>query len=90
MARLADDHRRAADLAAGLAAIPRVTVLGQHTNMVFIEVPAERLAALGAHLAAAGVVVGTSRGPKLRLVTHLDIDDAGIARAVAAFAAFFR
>lgn len=90
VARLADDHRRAADLAAGLGAIPQVRVLGQHTNMVFIEVPAERLAALGAHLAAAGVVVGTSRGPKLRLVTHLDIDDAGIARAVAAFAAFFR
>ncbi len=89
VARLADDHRRAADLAAGLGAIAQVRVLGQHTNMVFIEVPAERLAAMGAHLAAAGIVVGTSRGPRIRLVTHLDIDDAGIARAVAAFASFF-
>jgi threonine aldolase len=30
------------------------------------------------------------RGTQLRLVTHLDLDDAGLARAVDAFQAFFR
>ncbi|MFZ5607483.1 MAG: low-specificity L-threonine aldolase [Pseudomonadota bacterium] len=89
VARLAEDHARAARLAAALGAIDGITLLGQHTNMVFIDVPAERLHALDAHLRAAGVRISIGYLPTLRLVTHLDVDDAGIARTADAFAEFF-
>ena len=89
MARLTEDHARATTLAARLHDIGGMEVLGQHTNMVFIRVPAERLQALDAHLRAAGVRVSIGYVPTVRLVTHLDIDDDGIERTVAAFARFF-
>jgi threonine aldolase len=82
VARLADDHRRAAELAAGLQDAPGLRVLGQHTNMVFLDVAAERLAALKQHAEASGVRLSIGYTPRVRLVTHLDIDDAAIARAV--------
>lgn len=87
--RLADDHARAARLAAALAGIDGIRLLGQHTNMVFIDVPAERLRALDAHLREAGIRISIGYLPTLRLVTHLDVDDDGIARTATAFAAFF-
>ena len=89
VARLADDHARAARLAHGLREIPGITLLGQHTNMVFIDVPAERLRALDAHLRAASIRISIGYLPTLRLVTHLDIDDAGVERTIDAFKAFF-
>lgn len=75
--RLADDHDRAARLAAELGADPAVT----ETNIVILTVPD----AAGAAAAAAEQGVLTSAlGPKvLRLVTHLDVDDDGIDRAIA-------
>ena len=87
--RLADDHARAARLAERLGAIDGITLLGQHTNMVFIDVPAERLRALDAHLCAAGIRISIGYLPTLRLVTHLDVGDDGIDRTIAAFARFF-
>ena len=87
--RLADDHARAARLAAALDGIDGIRLLGQHTNMVFIDVPAERLRALDAHLRQAGIRISIGYLPTLRLVTHLDVDDDGIARTATAFAAFF-
>lgn len=89
VARLAQDHARAARLAAGLRGIASLEVLGQHTNMVFVRVPVERRAALDAHLRADGIRVSVGNAPTLRLVTHLDVDDAGIDRTVDAFARFF-
>ena len=89
VARLADDHARATRLAEQLRAINGLTVLGQHTNMVFIDVPVERLRALDAHLRDAGIRISIGYLPTLRLVTHLDVDDAGIARTADAFARFF-
>jgi threonine aldolase len=89
VARLADDHRRAAYLAGRLREIAGVQLLGQHTNMVFVDVPAERLRELDVHLRAAGIRISIGYLPTLRLVTHLDIDDDGIERTAAAFAAFF-
>jgi threonine aldolase len=76
VARLADDHERAQRLATGLglpAAVP--------TNIVVLETPdAPRVAAAAAEQ---GVLV-SALGPQfLRLVTHLDIDDAGVERAIA-------
>jgi threonine aldolase len=56
------------------------------TNMVFVKVAKENVAALQAHLAGAGVTAIVS--PRTRLVTHLDVDRAGIDRAVAAFASW--
>lgn len=89
VARLVDDHARAERLAAGLRGIASLQVLGRHTNMVFVRVPADRLAALDAHLRSAGVRISIGYLPTVRLVTHLDVDDAGIDRTVDAFARFF-
>lgn len=89
VARLADDHARAAALAARLARIPGLRLLGQHTNMVFVEVPAERLRELDVHLQQARIRISIGYLPTLRLVMHLDVDDAGIERTTQAFAAFF-
>jgi threonine aldolase len=90
VARLADDHARAARLAEALRASPGLTVVGQHTNMVFIDVPEARLAAFKAHVDAAGLRLSIGYLPTIRLVTHLDIDDAAIARSVEVIAAFFK
>ena len=86
--RLADDHRRARELADALRELPAVSVEGPHTNMLFVTVPADRVTALDAHLAASGIRVFAGGATK-RLVLHLDIDDAGVQRAIAAFRAFF-
>ncbi len=89
VARLAEDHRRAAYLAGCLRGIAGIDLLGQHTNMVFIDVPAARLRELDAHLRQAGIRISIGYLPTLRLVTHLDIDDDGIERTVAALRQFF-
>ena len=87
--RLADDHRRAARLAEGLRALD-VTVAAQHTNMVFIEIPQARLDDFRRHLDAHGVRMSIGYTPRIRMVTHLDIDDAAIERTLEVFAAFLR
>jgi threonine aldolase len=83
--RLAEDHARATRLAEGLAAIDGIEVLGQHTNMVFVDVARERRDGLRTRLAQAGVRASIADVGSIRLVTHLDIDDTGVARAVDAF-----
>lgn len=86
--RLAEDHARARRLADGLAAVGGVSVTGCHTNMVFVDVPAERLRDLAVHTAQAGVRLSIGYLPSIRLVTHLDIDDEGVERTIDAFASF--
>ena len=88
VARLADDHARAARLADALRGLPGLVVTAQHTNMVFIEVPAEQLDALRAHMDAAQVKLSIGYTPAIRLVTHLDVDDEGVERTVEALRAF--
>ena len=90
VARLADDHARAACLADGLREMPGLNVLGQHTNMVFIDVREARLAAFKAHVDAAGLRLSIGYLPTIRLVTHLDVDDAAVDRTIEVFAGFFR
>ncbi len=90
VARLADDHANAARLADGLRAIDALTVDGPYTSMVFVDVPVDRRADLTAHLADAGIVISGGYGSRLRLVTHLDVDENGIDRVVDAFSHFFR
>ncbi len=86
--RLADDHARAARLADALRDAPGIRLSGQHTNMVFIDVPAERLAAFKAHVDAAMIRMSIGYLPSIRMVTHLDVDDAGVDHAIAALRAF--
>ncbi len=88
VARLAEDHTRAERLAAGLRGIDGIRVLGQFTNMVFIDVAAARLRALDAHLRNAGVRVSIGYLPTVRLVTHIDIDDAAITHVIDVFRTF--
>jgi threonine aldolase len=85
--RLPEDHANAERLARGLRGLG-LEVQPVQTNMVFVEVPAQSAAALKAHLAKNGVV--TLGGARMRLVTHLDVDAAGIDRALAVFGDFFR
>lgn len=89
VARLADDHARAATLAARLGDVHGVKQLGHHTNMVFVDVPADRLRELDAHLRERQIRIGIGYLPTLRLVTHLDIDDEGVERTVEALGTFF-
>ncbi len=84
--RLAEDHANALRLAGGIAGIAGLSVEPVQTNMVFVRVPPERCAALGAHLEAHGIKALV--GPRMRLCTHLDVDTAGIDAAIAAFASF--
>ena len=86
--RLGDDHRRAADLVTGLRGLRGVSVDGPYTNMAFISVPAGSVAALDAHLQARHIRLAISK-PEVRLVTHLDVDDEGVRRTLAAFGEFF-
>ena len=88
--RLAQDHALAKRLADGLQGIAGLEVEAPQTNIVFVDlVGAARAqsAALQEHLKAEGVLItGLYR---LRFVTHLDVDAAGVDRAVAAVRSFF-
>jgi threonine aldolase len=87
--RLADDHRRARRLAAGLSSAPGVHVVEPETNIVMVELRHAALdrEALLRGLDAQGVWMGPSGPRRIRALTHLDADDAGIERAIAAFQA---
>jgi threonine aldolase len=74
--RLAEDHANAERLARGIGAP------APQSNMVFFD----SKPGLVEHLAKHGVIV--LPGARLRLVTHLDVDAAGIDKAVAAFNSF--
>ena len=89
VARLADDHRRAARLAEVLRPLPCVAeVLPVETNLVIFRLPdAHPAADLLAHLERHGIKA-SGFGPQLvRFVTHLDVDDEMMARVEAALAA---
>ncbi|HNV83333.1 MAG TPA: low-specificity L-threonine aldolase [Arenimonas sp.] len=85
--RLADDHRRAAELANALNDISAIEVNGAFTSMVFITVPKDRLAALAAHMQFRNIKLSTGNS-RIRLVMHLDIDDEDLRRIIEAFRSF--
>jgi len=89
--RLAQDHALARRLAEGLAGITGLQVESPQTNIVFADLTGaarDQSAALLAHLQAQGVrATGLYR---LRFVTHLDVNAAGVDRAVTAIRGFFR
>jgi len=85
--RLAEDHVNAESLARGLIGLG-LKVDPVQTNMVFTNVPKESAAALKVHLDDSGIV--TLGGTRMRLVTHLDVDAAGIDRVISVFGEFFQ
>ena len=88
--RLGEDHTMAKRLAEGLADLPGLRVEAPQTNIVFVDLlgPAkEHSAELLEYLKTRGILAtGLNH---LRFVTHLDVDAAGIDRAIAAIAGFF-
>lgn len=82
--RLADDHRRARTLADGLAELggAELDPATVETNIVIATVADPR--GLIARLAQDGVLVGPAGPGRVRAVTHLDVDDAAVERALAA------
>ena len=89
--RLADDHALAKRLADGLAGIDGLQVEAPQTNIVFVDLAGEakaRSVELIPYLKSRGVLAtGLYR---LRFVTHLDVDAAGIDLAVQAIRDFFK
>jgi threonine aldolase len=90
VARLAMDHALARRLAAGLSAIPGLLVEPPQTNILFVDLMGEarsRSTELIPYLATRGILAtGLYR---LRFVTHLDVDGAGIDHTLAAMRDFF-
>ncbi|WP_374981747.1 low-specificity L-threonine aldolase [Pseudomonas solani] len=84
--RLADDHANATRLGAGLAELG-YSVEPVQSNMVYVDLGSQA-PALKAFMAERGIVL--SAAPRLRMVTHLDVDAAGIERVIEAFAEFRR
>ena len=84
--RLRDDHRRADELARRAAALPGISAPKPQTNIVMLDLGDERLdpAAILRALDERGVRMTQFAPRRLRAVTHMDVDDAGIERAVAA------
>ncbi|HEV7898997.1 MAG TPA: GntG family PLP-dependent aldolase [Planosporangium sp.] len=82
--RLADDHVRAARLADALAPFGVVDAGSVRTNIVPLDLTktAVDALALGAAAKAQGVLVSVLGPRTARLVTHLDVDDAAIDRAI--------
>jgi threonine aldolase len=84
--RLSLDHARARRLAEALAGIPglRIDPAAVETNIVIADVdPPEAVPSWLECLRAGGVLAGTLGFGRIRFVTHLDLDDAGIDRAIA-------
>ena len=87
--RLPEDHRRARRLAEAIAVIPGLRLDPQEieTNIVIAEIeePHDRILAFVAAVESEGVKLVPFGGPgRFRAVTHLDVDDDGIERAIAA------
>jgi threonine aldolase len=80
VARLAQDHQLAHELAQGLATLPFIKVASIATNIVFIHVDSHQAPAFTAHLKTHGVQhTGID---KQRWVTHLDVDPESVKKAL--------
>ncbi|WIY51827.1 low-specificity L-threonine aldolase [Devosia sp. YIM 151766] len=88
IARLADDHRRARMLAAGLARHEALRVTMPDTNIVWVDMDSAIGERLTPYLASHGVAVSGRYGQQ-RWVTHLDVGDADIEQALNLVDRFF-
>jgi threonine aldolase len=82
--RLADDHEHARLLADGLAELG-LDVLPQETNIVIANVDDPQ--AVIRAMAEQGVEISAGGPGRIRCVTHLDVDRAGVERGLEAFGA---
>jgi threonine aldolase len=82
--RIADDHRRAANLAAGLAQLSGVAVAPPQTNIVAVEIRRHGLSpeVLCRYLAEGGVLAMPFGPGRIRIVVYGDISDAAIEQAI--------
>lgn len=89
--RLEQDHALAQRLGEGLAAIDGLSVEPVQSNIVFVDVHESlqsKAAGLITHLKQNGILAtGLYR---LRFVTHLDVDEAGIDRAIQVMRRYFQ
>ncbi|MDH4248642.1 MAG: low-specificity L-threonine aldolase [Deltaproteobacteria bacterium] len=89
VARLAEDHAHARLLAEGLRESPYITLtFGMpQSNLVFFSLKHPRLTMpqLVEGMKQRGILIGGTGPYSARVVTHLDVDRAGVQRAVAAF-----
>jgi len=90
VARLAADHEKAAQLAAGLSELDEVSIDPStvQTNMVFVDIDQGLVPELVTALDQQNIKVHAGYN-MLRLVTHQDIEFEDVPRVVAAFKAFF-
>ncbi len=90
--RLADDHRRARSLGEGLDGLEgfAVNLESMATNMVYADLDAAfgDAADLVDHLSDRGVLITAVSEQSVRFVSHLDVDDDGISRALQACTSF--
>ncbi len=88
--RLTEDHANARRLAAGLGALPGLTVSVPDTNIFFVDVAPDLSAGFMAHLTENGVGLTSGyAGRRQRWVTHLDVDEAAVDAALRVAADFF-
>ena len=80
VARLAEDHAHARRLAEGLQGLPGVSALPPQTNIVFVDLAADRAPGAVDRLRARGVLATGLY--KLRLVSHLDVTREDVDRAI--------
>lgn len=88
--RLPEDHKRASDLAEGLAQIPGLIMDPgtPYTNMVFLSLDDEVALSgeeVATRLKSKGILVGVTAERRFRLVTHFWIDDMSVQQAVSRF-----
>lgn len=89
--RLHEDHARARELAAALTGIPGVAVVPPDTNIVMLDLLGGQAASeVVAKAKDAGVLVTMWHRTRVRCVLHLDVDDAGLRRAIAVLAEALR
>lgn len=86
--RLSEDNARARELAAGIIALPGVQIAQEtvDTNLLFVDVMSRSIDApgLAAALADHGVLALPLGERRIRFVTHQDVADADVDRAVRA------
>ncbi len=86
-ARLAEDHENAALIARGLEGAPSLTAAPAESNILMVDF-ASRTGEEAQRLAAErGLLFWSWGGPRIRLVTHLDVSRADCQRAVEILAA---
>ena len=86
--RLAEDHDRARNLAEGIQGLDGLSVIEPETNIVFIDFvdPGITVETFLEGIGRQGVLMVPFGPTRVRAVTHLEVDDDGVSRAIQAVA----